>query len=810
MDETEKPSRLFGGNELLPRVLQLLEAGVDLHDDTYEAQFLDALERVILVEDESFKHDLLCHCTHSLESSKLVNVKFSLSLATSVIKCLPDVTKDIMDRIAIPVVSDNDDSWTFYLQFYQQVFKNLEPGKFKYLGVDFWSKFLLPACIVRKEGLSKYICQDIQNTFTSYVEYFLSISECQDSELKLAKGQLEDNLKQLHLAIGPKILEYLKPLVKKMMTENQTHQNSNANGNSEHSGFKFILDWVNRNMMSVRTNPASNWTYDPKHKHISPNRLYCDLEMESMVQNGKHDLFSSHGFESSKPAVKKRICTAWVRSGSIGPLTAYILIRDFFEKDIWLIQHALALMTEESDLAALCSPLGFHQDLKETLIAIVHKIFQLHQEESEWVTNKTIRVVIQFGKKFFGNQIVPLPRDHLMLLLNIASQKYSGDDFIKGDILLLLSLTLKNGPASYPDCQELIKRLTALARDRSLSLNVRDSALRCLESFLEGSNKSLLLAKQEHLLNDETIDSIIMAVKQIELYNERSLEAPAIAISRHLLGHENIGKEPQQQLFSQSFPDPDVDSLTYCDLYHDDARLEMIRFAAMHWGTLQSSSEIMNIEVKNLQLRMVNFVIGCLRHDSFWEVKRESASFLEAVFEESKKQENVGSRIMYLEEHKFFTGITLGLRDYESPVRERFFSFLKQRRAVLAEFLNVDLVIIERRDNKDQSERKGVKRKHHTELVFDEEEAEDILDVSDKTLVNMLNKRPKTQTTETVSCEAGDIPPQDVSFSEFRDMCTHLTDPRVPEDPVTDLHSIMEDILASSSGEGQIDLVDCY
>lgn len=111
--------------------------------------------------------------------------------------------------------------------------------------------------------------------------------------------------------------------------------------------------------------------YDPKH--MSPNRLYCDLEMESMIQNGKHDLFSSHGFESSKPAVKKRMCTAWVKSGSIGPLTAYILIRDCLEKDIWLIQHALALLTEESDLASLCSPLGYHQDLKETLNAIVHK-----------------------------------------------------------------------------------------------------------------------------------------------------------------------------------------------------------------------------------------------------------------------------------------------------------------------------------------------------------------------------------------------------------------------------------------------------
>ena len=83
-------------------------------------------------------------------------------------------------------------------------------------------------------------------------------------------------------------------------------------------------------------------------------------------------------------------------------------------------------------------------------------------------------------------------------------------------------------------------------------------------------------------------------------------------------------------------------------------------------------------------------------------------------------------------------------------------------------------------------------------------------DGTDEYKIIMLNKRPKTLTTETVSCEAGDLAPYDVSFSEFRDMCTHLTDPRVPEDPVTDLHSIMEDILASSSGEGQIDLVDCY
>ena len=809
MNQTEKPSRLFGDNELLPRVLQLLEAGVDLHDDTYEAQFLDALERVILAEDESFKHDLLSHCTHSLESSNLVNVKFSLSLATLVIKCLPDVTIRIMDRISLPLVSDSDDSWTFYLQFYQQVFKNLDPEKVKSLGVEFWSKFLLPACKVRKEELSKYICQDIQNTFASYVEYFLSLSECQDSEMKSVKGQLEGDLKQLHLAIGPKILDYLKPLVGKMMTDNQAPINSNANGISENSppsGFKFILDWVNQNLRNERADPASKWMYEPKH--ISPNRLYCDLEMESMVQNGKHDLFSSHGFESSKPAVKKRICTAWVKSGSIGPLTAYILIRDCLEKDIWLIQHALALLTEESDLASLCSPLGYHQDLKETLIAIVHKIFQLHQEESEWVTNKTIRVVIQFGKKFFGNQNAPLPRDHFLLLLDIASQKYSGDDFIKGDILLLLSLILRNGPA-YPDCQELIPRLTALARDRSLTLNVRDSALRCLESFLEGSNKSLLSDKPEQLLNEETLDRIMMAVKQILICNERSLKAPAIAISRHLLGHENIGQELQHQLLSQSFPDPDVDSLTYCDLYHDDARLEMIRLAAGHWGTLQSSPESMNIAVENSQLRMVNFVIGSLRHDSFWEVKRESASFLEAVFEESKTKENVGSRIMYLEKHKFFTGITLGLRDYESPVRERFFSFLKQRRDALTEFLNVDLVINERRDNKDTSERKGVKRKHHTELGFDEEEVEDILDVNDKTLVNMLNKRQRTQ-TDSGSCDTGDKAPPSVSFSEFRYLCTRLMDPRVPEDPVTDLHSIMEDILASSSGEGQIDLVDCY
>ena len=173
--ETMCLSRLFRDTDLLPRVLQLLEAGVDLHDDTYEAQFLDALERVIRAEDESFKHDLLRHCTHSLESRSLVNVKFRLNLATVVIKCVPEYTIKIMESIVIPTVSDSEDTWTYYLQFYQQVFRNLEPDKYKSLCEEFWSKFLFPACKVRKDGLSKYVWQDIQNTFVTYVEYLLMI-----------------------------------------------------------------------------------------------------------------------------------------------------------------------------------------------------------------------------------------------------------------------------------------------------------------------------------------------------------------------------------------------------------------------------------------------------------------------------------------------------------------------------------------------------------------------------------------------------------------------------------------------------------
>lgn len=809
MNETEKRylSRLFRDTELLPRVLQLLEAGVDLHDDTYEAQFLDALERVIRAEEESFKHDLLRHCTYNLESRSLVNVKFRLNLATVVIKCVPEYSIKIMGNIALPIVSDSEDTWIYYLQFYQQVFRNLEPDKYKSLYEEFWSKFLLPACKVRKDGLSKYVCQDIQNTFVTYVEYLMFILECQDSEIENVRRKLEDNFKQLHLDIGPKILEYLKPLVKKMMTDKQILQSNNGISERSPKGFKFILDWVNRNLRSERTDQTSKWMYEPKH--ISPSRLYCDLEIEAMVQNGEDDFSSSHSFESVKPAVKKRICTAWVKSRNISPLTVYILIRDCLEKDIWLIQHALALLTDESDLASLCSPLGYHEELKDTLIAIVHKIFQLYQEESECVTDKTIRVVIQFGKKFFGTQVAVLPNANLMLLLDIASQKYSGDDFIKGDLLLMLSLILRNGPP-HPDCMEFISRLATLSRDPSLSLNVRDSALRCLESYLEGLSRCLLSDEHEQLSNEEITDRIMMAVKQILNGNERSLKAPVIAISRHLIGHQKVVPDVHLQLLSQIFPDRDVDSLTYCDLYHDDARLEMMRLAARHWGTLHSSPEVINIAVEDIQFRIVNFVIGSLRHDSFWEVKRESASFFDAVFEVSKRRKTTESRILFLEKHNFFTGVSLGLKDYESPVQERFFNFLKQTRNDFTEFLNVDLVINEKENKKEiKAEGKGVKRKHHTEIEFNEEEAEDILDVNDKVLVNMLNKRQRTQIDPGTFVNGKSLRPS-VSFPEFRDLCASLTDPVKADDPVTDLNSIMEDILASFSGEGQIDLVDCY
>ena len=803
MNEAEKThsSSLFSDPSLLPRVLRLLEAGADLHDDTYEAQFLDALEGVILSEDEDFKQDLLRHCTDSLES---VNVKFRLSLATVVIKCVPDYSIKIMDSIDIPTVSDSDDSWTHYLQFYQQIFRNLNPDNHNPLSVEFWSKFLMPVCKVRKNGLSKYVCQDIQNTFVSYVEHLLSISDCSDSEIaRSIRKQLEDNLKELHLAIGPKVLEYLKSFVKKMMTQNQPLQDSNKVSENSPADFKFILDWVNRNLSNGRTDPASKWMYEPKH--ISPSRLYCDLEMESIVQNGNHDLLGSHCFESTKPAVKKRICSVWVKSANIRPLTEFIFIRDCLEKDVPLIQHALALLTNENYLASLCSPMGYHDELKDTIVAIVYKIFQFYQEECEFVTNKTIRVVIQFGKKFFGSRIAVLPRAHLLLLLNIASQKYSGDDFIKGDILLMISLILRNGPP-HSDCQELISRLTTLASDQSSTLNVRDSALRCLESYLEGLSRGVLSHEQEQPHHEEISNRIMIAVKQIVNGNERSLKAPVIAILRHLC-HQKTGLDRQFHLLSQVFPELDVDSLAYCDLYHDDARMEMMRLAATHWGTLQTSPDM---EVENIQLRIVNFVVGSLRHDSFWEVKRESASFFAAVFDESKKTENVQSRIMYLEKCKFFTGVTLGLRDYESPVQEKFFAFLKQRKNAFTEFLNVDLVIDEKKNNEEnKAKRKGVKRKHQSDISFNEEEAEDILDVTDKVLVNMLNKRQRTQ-TDPSSLDNGETPGPSVSFSEFRDSCKSLTDPQKVEDPVTDLNSIMEDILASSSGEGQIDLVDCY
>ena len=813
MNETEHSDlpRLFSDYENLLKVLQLLESGADLHDDTYEAQFLDALEDVILAGEDSFKQDLLSHCTGNVAGRSVVNVKFRLNLATLVIKCVPDYAVKILDSIGIPSdVSEMEDAWTHHLKFYQQVFRTLDPDIAKLLceGNEFWNKILFPACQLKKNELSKYVRQDIQETFASYVGYLLYISDSEYSGSKRERpirNQLKDNLNQLHQTIGLEIFDYIKVIVLKSMSSKEIlypfpkHQSEYKKYSA--TGYNFIIDWVSENLMDedIRTNPGIEWLSEPEE--IPPDILYTILEVQSMKKSG---------FPIDSPASKMRLCSAWVKSQDINMLKSQVF-NDSCE-DFRLVLHALALLTEERNFSAFFIALNqSNTDVQRKLFGAIQsfmsKIFKHYKEEPELVPNKTIRVVLQFAKKCYGSKVFRnLPQSDLPVLLNIASQRYSGDDFVKCDILSVIRIVLRQNGLVYSNNTEIVSKLITLTLDQSLSLNLRDSALRCLASDLEQEYES----EQDlgiPLKKDIMIDKIGMTVKKILQNKEHSLKATAIAITSHLVSSLKIDQELKLQLLSLSFPSRNEDSLSYCDLYYDDARVEMVKLSARYRDWLQDSQEK---ELEEVRLKMVNFVIGSLRHDSFWEVKREVVNFLENVFVESLAKETFEQRVIYLEKYNFFTGIVLGFKDYESPVRESYFEFLKNQKNNLKESLNVVVVIKDTNDaSNENKERNAVKRKHHTELGFDEEEADDILDVNDKTLVNMLEKR-QTNNVESRSTDTNNRVDIRVSLSDFSNFCSSLTDPRVPEDPTRNLNSIMEDILASSSGLGQIDLVDCY
>jgi len=375
------------------------------------------------------------------------------------------------------------------------------------------------------------------------------------------------------------------------------------------------------------------------------------------------------------------------------------------------------------------------------------------------------------------------------ILLEISSQTMTVDAYIRNECLVLLRVLLENQKDKMSvDLPKIVNKLCFLTLDRRSLDNVRDSALECLSKIVANTNINVDILESE---------KVLFVIKKILEKNEKLLKHTAVLTFGHLLSR-NQSKLQYLGILSQIYPSEDVSGLDFCDLYTDDERKAMVSLATNNWKYLQDSSS---------QRLVVNFHLKTLEHDTFWEVKNMSALFWNSVFDQVRDLHDENEIVKYLEDHKFFTAVILGLSDYEIVVRTEFFKLLKKIES--SGKLNFDNVgKIEEQEMEVNVIHKRKKTDFEENEDIDEEEINDILEVNDKTLIHIWSDRKHVESIKTV------LPHQirNISFQKFKQEICDIQDPGEDSrtDPETVLQSIIEDILQSSSEDCQLDLIDCY
>lgn len=221
---------------------------------------------------------------------------------------------------------------------------------------------------------------------------------------------------------------------------------------------------------------------------------------------------------------------------------------------------------------------------------------------------------------------MPVSQRPFLLLLDILPvRNISGDEFIKGDHSLIAQSHLRNGPAyprlpgANPETDSSGQRSVIGSKCPGFRTPVsRVISWRFEQKFAVWQTRAASKRRENSL------DRIMMAVKQILICNERSFKAPAIAISDSYWAMKTLARSYNSiSLFSLSpilmWTVWRIVTLPWWRQTGDD------QVSGRTLGTLQSSPESMNCSGELTTVEDGEFVLD-LKTWFVWEVKRESAS----------------------------------------------------------------------------------------------------------------------------------------------------------------------------------------
>jgi len=245
------------------------------------------------------------------------------------------------------------------------------------------------------------------------------------------------------------------------------------------------------------------------------------------------------------------------------------------------------------------------------------------------------------------------------------------------------------------------------------------------------------------------------------------------------------------------YPETSTRGIDLSDMFSEQERLRMVTIASDLWSS---------IEDKKFTEKILFFILSTQQFDTFWEARLRTANFWKSVKEKCLRNKNKNDQLQYLEDNYYFTGIILGLLDYEETVKIEYHEMIKENDLsvsycnILKDTTNT-LMMCDTfpSDN-------GVTTNGTSHQTLETGEIEGILGSND-VLMNMLGKGHQSLQNE----KREPYKVKTLSFKDFSQALKKIELPeRISKDPMDILNSIMDDILQSSSEENMIDLIDCY
>ena len=613
-------------------------------------------------------------------------------------------------------------------------------------------------------------------------------------ELKL---QLEANLKQLIEAnfktnTNCDIFDYLRVVMETI--DGEPHR-------------RFILTILNENInFDVLKNDRRFMT--------SSNFMYCLIKTQlcdgeknyQKLQDYLNSILmsSKHAFSTKKILIAMVLKTAEFHNTLLEVWERFL--NEPSEENTLMSQYILSCSKE----IMMKKKWSTNESSNVTTVLTGHKVmeqlFLLYKNHSELVNDKMMRSVTQIGRECYDVRFCGIVEvdELIQTLLSIINQRFSVEDYFKSDILAFLCVLLKNckdfpkidnEASSIYNTDKILSSFVTLACDQRSMYNVRDSALLCISELFSNGVKFPFESGK-----------LMCALEKIFSIKNRVLQPSTTSCVTKSIVRQVQTKS--MEIICQIFPSVDLDGLTYCDVYSDEERMEMMKLASRIWFDVKRSSESNKESVCDI---VKNFALKSLKYDSYWDVKLHSARFWEAVLDEALDCSFAGTEMVeYLEQQHFLTGLVLGLSDYENSVKSAYFELMNTDK-----FRRLKLVTSFTKPTDNPEDTKLMIRKNipsnHLFMDYDDDQVEDILEVNDKYLVKSLSVRPSKDLKLSFSHKQNDACLERVSRSKFEKFCSEVVrDPKNDVDQTGNLNSIMEDIIQSCSGECQMDLIDCY